>query len=122
MKHVGMRRAVEWMRKARTHGGPDYSNGGMFWDGPDFKTNPQNWKRKSGFKYSHPSHDIFKVPAKIELKIEPWWIKDPKTGKRVASTERGRYDSVYISTAAHGQTIFWRINPDWAKATGGRTH
>lgn len=52
--------------------------------------------------------------------IVRWQLGNRKTGKFVDGTERGRYDSVWVSTAAHGSTIFWLHNPDYLKATGGR--
>jgi hypothetical protein len=123
MKHTGMRMAVEWMRKARAHEGRGYSNGAMFWDGPDFATTQSNWKRLVRFRYGHPSHNIFGVPHNPKEKIEYWSIRDPKTGDRTASSkERGRYDATYISTVAHGETIFWKVSEDWAHATGGKVY
>jgi hypothetical protein len=122
MKNTGMRMAVEETRKARARIGPDHSNGAMFWDGPDF-AKPTHAKRIARFKYGHSSHNIFGVPANPEEQVEYWKIRDPQTGASVKSTkERGRFDSQWISTAAHGKTIFWSVNPAWAKATGGNVY
>lgn len=30
------------------------------------------------------------------------------------------FDATYISTAAHGNTIFWRYDPDYVKASGAK--
>jgi len=54
--------------------------------------------------------------------IVRWQLRNRKTGKIVDGTERGRYDSVWVSTAAHGSTIFWLHNPDYLKATGAKAY
>jgi hypothetical protein len=43
--------------------------------------------------------------------IVRWKVRNKKTGKIVDGGERGRYDSVWVSTAAHGSTVFWQHNP-----------
>lgn len=38
----------------------------------------------------------------------------------VGEEELGRYDHVYVSTAAYGGTIFWKHNPEYMKVTGAK--
>jgi hypothetical protein len=40
-----------------------------------------------------------------------------KKGKFIEKkvVEVGRYDHIYISTAAYGGTIFWKFNPEYIK-------
>ena len=84
----------------------DFSNGGCFWDGKDLKTKGENHQTyKYGFKFSDPSHNIFGV-------------KEPPP-KHIKG-ERGYYDYVYISTAAVGNTIFWKVSDEYIKAQGAR--
>ncbi|WP_242540197.1 hypothetical protein [Trinickia mobilis] len=72
--------------------------------------------------FSNPSHNIFGVPEhRIEI-IVRWKIRNKKTGKIVDGAERGRYDTVWVSTATHGGTVFWQHNPDYLKATGGKSY
>jgi hypothetical protein len=119
----GMKLAVEWAGNALANSGPDPSNGGFWWDGLDFKTNYANHpKVRDGFEWGDPSHNIVDVPEKRRNVIVRWQVKNRKTGKIVDGTERGRYDSVWISTAAHGSTIFWIHNSDYLKATGGKAY
>jgi hypothetical protein len=122
-RDAGMKSAVDWAERALADSGPDPSNGGFWWDGLDFKTNYANHpKVRDGFKWGDPSHNIFDVPEKRRNVIVRWQVKSRKTGKIVDGAERGRYDSVWVSTAAHGSTIFWVHNPDYLKATGGKAY
>jgi hypothetical protein len=119
----GLKTAVHWAEKALANGGLDPSNGGFWWDGLDFKTNYANHpKVRDGFKWGEPSHNIFDVPEKRRHVIVRWQVKNRRTGKIVDGAERGRYDSVWVSTAAHGSSIFWAHNPDYLKATGGKAY
>lgn len=119
----GMKLAVDWAQKALAGDGPDPSNGAFWWDGLDFKTNYANHpKVRDGFKWGTPSDNIFNVAGKRREVIVRWKIRNKKTGKIVEGGERGRYDSVWVSTAAHGSTIFWLHNPDYLKATGGKAY
>ncbi len=103
---TGMRLAIEWARKALANDGPNPSNGAFWWDGLDFKTEyATHPKAQIGFKWGDPSHNIFEVPENKRLFIKRWRIVNKKTGKVVDGAERGRYDSVWVSTAAHGSTI-----------------
>lgn len=84
--------------------GYDYANAGCIWDGYDLKTSGKSqYRYKQGFKYSDPSHDIFSAP-------EP-----PHKRKK---TKYGYYDYEYISTAAHGRTIFWKVDQQYLHAKG----
>lgn len=122
-KDAGMTLALEWAKKAVAGTGDDPSNGGLWWDGLDFKTNyAKHPKVLRTFKWDDPSHNIFNVKDNPKLMIVRWQIKDKKTGRVVEGAERGRYDSVWISTAAHGKTIFWKYNPDFVKATGAKEY
>lgn len=120
---TGMALAVKWAKNAIDNNGPDPSNGGFWWDGLDFKTNYANHpKVKDGFKWGDPSNNIFDVPEKRRTAIVRWQVKSKKTGRIVDGSERGRYDSVWVSTAAHGSTIFWIHNQDYLNATGGKAY
>jgi hypothetical protein len=120
---TGMKLAVEWARKALHSQGRDPSNGAFWWDGLDFKTNYRNHpKVRDTFKWGKPSDNIFGVNDDPREVIVRWRVKDKKSGKVVDGRERGRYDSVWISTSAHGSTIFWTYNPDYVKATGGKPY
>lgn len=46
----------------------------------------------------------------------------PQTGKLVNSKERRRYDSIWVSTAANGKTIFKTHNADYVSATGAKEY
>lgn len=119
----GMRLAVDWAKKALANEGPDPSNGAFWWDGLDFKTNYAHHKKvQRGFKWGAPSHNIFGVPENRVAITTRWQILNKKTGKIVDGAERGRYDSVWVSTAAHGGTVFWQHNPDYLQATGGKAY
>lgn len=127
-KDAGMSSALDWAKVALAGSGNDPSNGALFWDGLDFKTdkngndNINHPKRKNGFKYGDSSHNIFGVPEKKRAVIIRWKIKNKKTGEIVSGAERGRYDAPWVSTAAHGKTIFWKYSEDYLKATGGKEY
>ena len=122
-----------------------YSQGAYYWDGYDFKTNAKHFKRRAGFKYGKPSHDIFGVPE--EKKTYEKFTVVTEAGKKVKKLA-GSADSVYVSVAAiEGQytksstvttkdakgkktsktvkktiktgTIFWINNPDYVKHFNG---
>ncbi|ATE58631.1 hypothetical protein [Thauera sinica] len=127
-KDAGMSLAVNWAEKAIKNEGGDPSHGALFWDGLDFKVdknrsdNVNHPKRRDGFKYGDSSHNIFDVPEKRSEIIVRWIIKNKKTGRNVDGAERGRYDAVWVSTSAHGKTIFWKHPEDYLKATGGKEY
>jgi hypothetical protein len=85
-------------------GGEDFSNGGCFWDGYDLKTSGSHHpKYISGFKFTDLEHNIFST-------IEPM--------PRKRKTNKGSYEFIYKSTAAHGGTIFWHLDDAYLKAEG----
>ncbi|MBB2928776.1 hypothetical protein [Paraburkholderia silvatlantica] len=120
---AAMMLAVDWAEKALANSGPDPSNGGFWWDGLDFKTRyAKHPKVRDGFKWGDASHNLFGVPENRREFVVRWKVKNKKTGQVVDGSERGRYDSVWVSTAAHGSTIFWNHNPDYIHATGGKAY
>lgn len=121
-KSAGMTAAVDHARAALGNSGTDLANGGIWWDGLDFKTNTNHPKRLKGFKYSDPAHNIFDVPEKTRLVIIHWRVINKKTGAEVDGKERGRYDYVYLSTAAYGSTIIWTYNRGYLAATGAKAY
>lgn len=120
-KDKGMKSAVEAAKRALLNVGTDPANGAYWWDGLDFKTNPNHPKRADGFHYSDPSHNIFGV-AEISKAVVTHWMVPDKTGKIVEGKERGRYSYIWISTAAHGKTIFWQHGSDYLNASGNKTY
>tara|TARA_B100001105_G_C22390578_1_gene444171 strand:+ start:1099 stop:1716 length:618 start_codon:yes stop_codon:yes gene_type:complete len=122
-KVAGMSVALDWAIAAFTNKGADPSNGGFWWDGLDFKTNYSNHpKVRDGFRFGDPSHNIFNVQEKKREVIVRWKIRKKNTGQIVDGAERGRYDAVWASTAAHGSTIFWKHPEDYIQATGGKDY
>lgn len=122
-KDAGMSNAVRAAQNALAPAGTDYSNGAYFWDGADIKTNyASHAKVVAGIKFSDKAHNIYGIEESGKLIIVKWQKKNKKTGKIEETTERGRYDHVYISTAAYGGTIFWKYNPDFIKATGNKEY
>ncbi len=122
-KNSTLKRAIEWAQAALDQSKPDPSNGALWWDGVDIKTEySKHPKVKKGIKFSSPTHNIFGIKETGKTIVVYWKVRNKKTGKEIASKERGRYDSVYISTAAFGQTIFWKYNPDFIKATGAKEY
>jgi len=84
--------------------GPDYANGGCFWDGYDLKTSGvKHYKYTQGFRYSNPAHNIFSTPEPPHIPIKG---------------RKGYYDNTYVSTAAHGKTIFWKLDEQFLQANG----
>jgi len=119
----GMRLALSCATNALANKGPDPSNGAYWWDGDDFKRHYKSHpKVKDGFRYGNPVHNIFNVDEKRVSVTLFWKVRDKKTGKEVDSKIRGKYTAVWVSTAAHGQTIFWTHDEDYLTATGGKTY
>jgi hypothetical protein len=102
-------------------GGTDPSGGGFWWDGKDFGTNAQHAKRVAGFRYGDPSHNIFSV-AETSHQVIRYWMSRDRAGHVVQGKERGRYTVVWVSTAAQGDTIFWKHDPDYLTAEGGKAY
>jgi hypothetical protein len=124
-KDKGMKQAVMLAKKALANEGTDPSNGAYWWDGPDLKQMIKlangkyaNSRLLWGFKYGDPTHNIFDMSELKNPTILYWQVRNKKTGKIVNTTERGRYEEGYISTAAHGRTIFWKYSTEYIKATG----
>lgn len=91
-------------------GGPDLSNGAYFWDGADIKSNyKSHFKVRQGIRFSEVFHNIYNIEESSALVIKK------KKGKIISKTmiEEGRYDHIYVSTAAFGGTIFWKFNPEY---------
>lgn len=122
-KSTGMRVAINAAKEALAGKGSDPSNGAYWWDGIDLKDKkPFNPRIQYGFKYGDPAHNIFGMPEITKTLIKYWRVENKKTGKLEDSKERGRFDCVYRSTAAHGKTIFWRYTPDYVNATGTKEY
>ena len=121
-KSKGMCSAITAAKNAMD-GGKDYSNGAYYWDGADIKSNYTNHpKVKKGIKFGNTKHNIYGIKENEMLeKIEYWKVND-KDGKLVQGKERGRYSHTYISTAAHGGTIFWKYTDEFIKASGNKPH
>ncbi|QPF75896.1 hypothetical protein G8A07_25255 [Roseateles sp. DAIF2] len=118
----GMRLARQWAQTALAGRGPDPARGAFWWDGKDFKTNHKNHpKVKEGFRFGDPSHNIFDVPEPVNAEVITYWTAK-KNGTLVNTKERGRYTAVWVSTAAHGSTIFWTHPPEYLEATGGKPY
>jgi hypothetical protein len=117
-KNAGMAAALMAARNALSARGEDYSNGAYFWDGRDLAKNPNHEKRKQGLKFTLTTHDIFGIGDQLRKSpVIRYWIHNGKPTR-----ERGRYQWVYESTAAWGDTIFWRLNPAYLAAEGGTEH
>ncbi len=108
---------------ALSNSGNDPSNGAYWWDGLDFKTNyAKHPKVADGFRFGDPSHNIFSVSEASHETTLYWRVRDKKTGEEVNSKIRGTYKWVWVSTAAFGQTIFWKHDTDYLAATGGKAY
>jgi hypothetical protein len=122
-KSLPMRAAINSAINALNGKGHDPSNGAYWWDGIDLKLKkPVNPRIAYGFKYGAQEHNIFEMQPITKTVIIHWRVVNKKTGQTVDGTERGRYDTIYVSTAACGKTIFWRYNPDYVKATGAKEY
>jgi hypothetical protein len=116
-KDPAMNAAVAAAKNA-LYGGPDLSNGAYFWDGADIKSNYKNhFKVRQGIRFGDSSHNIYSIAESKVVVIKTKTTIRKKDGKVVDKTvvELGRYDHVYLSTAAHGGTIFWKFNPDYVQ-------
>lgn len=122
-QHPVMSLAVEWTKKALANEGNDPSGGAFWWDGLDFKSNYANHpKVRDGFRYGAPEHNIFQV-SESHHPVTIWWqVVNRRSGQLVNSSVRGKYDVVWQSTASHGKTIFWKHDPDYLLATGGKAY
>jgi RHS repeat-associated protein len=79
----------------------DYSNGGFFWDGTDFKSGGgHNARYKPGYLFTSTAHDIFNQGDNL------------KSG----ATKFGTWQYKYESTGAIGETTFSRLTLQWREA------
>jgi hypothetical protein len=123
-KDGGMRAAVTAAKNALA-GGPDLSNGAYFWDGADIKTKYQfHFKVRHGIRFSQKSHNIFGIAESRKLIILNRTVIKKQRGKEISreEIELGRYDHVYVSTAAYGSTIFWKNNDEYMKVTHAKAY
>ena len=97
------------------------ANRARAWDGKDFGSNPNHAKRLAGFRYGDASHNLFKVDA-VSKPVTRYWMSKDKHGNVVQGKERGKYTAVWVSTAAHGDTIFWKHDADYLTAEGGKAY
>ncbi|WP_426177982.1 hypothetical protein [Massilia sp. TWR1-2-2] len=103
--------------------GRDPSNGAFWWDGLDFKTNyAKHRKVRDGFRFGSESHNIFRVPERSSCVTVYRKLRDKNTGKDVDSKVRGQFNCVWVSTAAHGQTIFWTHDKQYLATSGGKAY
>jgi hypothetical protein len=122
-KDPGMNIALQAAVRAWANEGPDPSNGAFWWDGVDFKTNFGGHPKVSdGFRFGEASHNIFGV---VENRVEVtifWKVRNKRTGLQVSSKIRGKYSCVWLSTAAHGKSIFWIHDPEYLATSGGKAY
>jgi hypothetical protein len=119
----GMKIALEAALRAWANEGVDPSNGAFWWDGVDFKSNYGGHPKVSdGFRFGDRSHNIFGVPEKRVAITIYWKVRNKKTGAEVNSRVRGKYDCIWLSTAAHGQSIFWTHDPEYLSTSGGKAY
>jgi hypothetical protein len=122
-KDSGMKIALQAALKAWVNEGADPSNGAYWWDGVDFKTNYYGHpKVRDGFRFGDPSHNIFGVAEKTLGVTIYWKVRNKKTGAEVNSTVRGKYSCIWVSTAAHGKSIFWKHDPEYLATSGGKAY
>lgn len=120
----GMSAALTAAKNALS-GGPDLSNGAYFWDGGDIKTNYRNhFKVRHGIRFSAPGHNIYGIAESRKLIKLTKTVVKKSAGKTVSkeTVEIGRYDHVYVSTAAFGGTIFWKNNDEYMAVTRAKAH
>lgn len=122
-KDLGMRIALAAATRAWANEGQDPSSGAYWWDGLDFKTNyAEHPKVVDGFRYGDRRHNIFGVPEKAVDVTIFWKVRNKQTGVEVNSSVRGRHRYVWVSTAAHGGTIFWRHDREYLAVSGGKEY
>lgn len=122
---AGMTAALNAATNALAVNGKDLSNGGYFWDGTDIKSNyKHHFKVKHGIHFSDPAHNIFGIDESTKKVIITKTVVKKKKGKVVSSAtvEVARYDHIYVSTAAYGETIFWKHNPAYMEATHAKEY
>jgi hypothetical protein len=91
----------------------------------DIKTNYKNhFKVRNGIRFSHRAHNIYGISESAKLIVLNKTVIKKLKGK-VISTEKvevGRFDHVYVSTAAFGGTIFWKNNDQYMTVTRAKAH
>lgn len=118
---LGMKIALQGANKAWANEGEDPSNGAFWWDGVDFKTNYGGYPKVSdGFRFGDPSHNIFAVPERRVDVTLYWKVRNKKTGVEGNSKVRGKFNCIWVSTAAHGKSIFWTHDPEYLTTSGGK--
>ncbi|MDB5822112.1 MAG: hypothetical protein JWR21_816 [Herminiimonas sp.] len=122
-KDSGMRTALGAAMRAWANRGQDPSNGAYWWDGLDFKTNYfDHPKVIDGFRFGDRRHNIFGVTEKAVDVTIFWKIRNKQTGVEVNSSVRGRHRYVWVSTAAHGGTVFWTHDSEYLAVSGGKAY
>jgi hypothetical protein len=122
-KDSGMRIAFAAATRAWANQGQDPSNGAYWWDGLDFKTNYlEHPKVIDGFRFGDRRHNIFGVAEKAVDVTIFWKVRNKHTRAEVNSSVRGRHRYVWVSTAAHGGTVFWTHDSEYLAVSGGKAY
>jgi hypothetical protein len=105
----------EAVNNAYDPNGIDYSNGACYWDGYDLATGGVEHPHYKlyGYIFTDPSHNLW--PSLIST-------TPPKNRKGDKTYPGGLpiyYDWVFESTAAYGQTIFFKLNSEYVNAIWG---
>ena len=60
----------------------------------------------------------------MRLKRRNFRRSQKQSGKEISreQVEIGRYDHVYVSTAAYGSTIFWKNSEEYMKVTNAKEY
>lgn len=76
----------------------DYSNGGFWWDGTDFKSGGAHEQRyKPGYKFTDPTHDIYKLG----------------NNQKPGQSSTGTWLFKYQSTEVINKTTFSKLTDEW---------
>lgn len=88
------------------------------------KRNPDKGNIRHGIKFTSPAHNIYGISESRKL-IKLTKTITKKAGGKIVSKETveiGRYDHIYVSTAAFGGTIFWKNNDEYMTVTRAKAH
>ena len=101
----------------------DSSNGAYFWDGRDIAITDRNDRlynrhRDQGLFYTKPAHAIHHTGNLLFPDI----ISYDKLENGKQGGFRGKYNYTFDSTAAYGDTVFWKYNPDFMSAKGNKEY
>ena len=101
----------------------DSSNGAYFWDGKDIAITDRNDRlynphRDWGLFYTSSTHDIHHTGNILFPDIICYY--ELENGKQGGF--RGKYNHIFDSTAAYGDTVFWKYNPDFMRAEGNKEY